>query len=78
MIVTTEEVAVKWPKLLEKIDEGEQITVTRQGIPVVTMTPVQEPEKLTSAEAVGRLKELRKGVRLNGLSIREMINEGRR
>ena len=30
------------------------------------------------AEAVADIKELRKGLRLNGLKIRDMINEGRK
>lgn len=78
MTVTTEEVAARWPTLLEKIDEGEKITITRQGIPVARVTPVPGPPERTSAEAVDHLLALRKGVRLDGLSIRKMIDEGRR
>ena len=78
MTVTTEEVAVKWPTLLEKIDEGEQITITRQGIPFANVTPASKSPKMTSAEAVDHLIALRKGVRLNGITIREMIDEGRK
>ncbi len=78
MTVTTEEVAARWPNLMEKIEEGEKITITRQGVPVANVVPVPEPPKKTSAEAVDHLLALRKGIRLNGLSIREMIDEGRK
>jgi len=77
MTITTEEVAARWPALLEKIDKGEEIKITRQGVTVANLVSVTEPEKLTPAEAIERLRELRKGVRLNGLSIRELIDEGR-
>jgi len=50
------------------------ITITRQGMPVAMLTPTKQSEKLTPSEAIDRTKELRKGVRLDGLSIREMID----
>lgn len=78
MTITLEEAASQLPILLGRVVDGEEVTITRQGIPVVRMAPVLEPRRHTSAEAVDAILELRKGVRLNGLSIREMIDEGRK
>ncbi len=78
MTIIAEEMTTQWPALLDRVAEGEQITITRQGIPIARLAPVPRPAKMTPAEAVDRLLELRKGIRLNGLSIREMIDEGRK
>ena len=78
MTVATEELTVRLADLVDRMAKGEAVTITRQGIPVAQLIPAPETRKMTSAEAVEHLKELRKGVRLNGLSIRELINEGRK
>ncbi len=39
--------------------------------------PIAE-KRMTPSEAVDRLRELRKGITLGGLSIKELINEGRK
>ena len=40
--------------------------------------PPANPQRKTPAEAVADIRELRKGVTLGGLKIRELINEGRK
>jgi len=35
-------------------------------------------KRMTTAEAVERIRELRRGITLGGVSIRELINEGRK
>ena len=77
MIITAEEASAKFLSILDQITDSEPATITRQGVTVAMLTPTKEPEKLTPSEAIERIKELRKGVRLDGLSIREMIDEGR-
>ena len=78
MTITAEEASAKFLAILDQMMDGEPVTITRQGVPVAMLTPTKEPEKLTPSEAIERIKELRKGVRLDGLSIRGMIDEGRR
>ena len=77
MTITAEEASTKFLAILDQITDGEPVTITRQRVPVAMLTPTKEPEKLTPSEAVERIIELRKGIRLDGLSIREMIDEGR-
>ena len=66
------------PKLLERVSKGERITITKHGIPVAVLQP-PDPEKAVDTKSViAELRTLRDKHSLDGLSIREMIEEGRR
>ena len=65
------------PRLLEEVIQGEIITITRQGVPIAKLVPVKETSPLSRKEVIRKIKDFRKGKRLDGLSIREMIEEGR-
>lgn len=65
-------------RLLDKVEQGEKITITRHGAPVAQLVPVAKEEKTDIKKVIEQIRELRKGVTLGGLSIREMIDEGRR
>lgn len=65
-------------RLLEQVARGEQIVITRRGIPVAVLAPVDASTYSTDIqETIEQLQALRKGVRLSGLSLRELIEEGR-
>ena len=63
--------------LLDRVEQGEVITITRRGVPVARLCPVV-PEQPDKREAIEALKRFRKGNRLGGISVRELIEEGRR
>jgi prevent-host-death family protein len=63
--------------LLEEVERGEVIVITRHGHPVARLVPVS-PERSRVADVADALREARAGVTLGGLSIRELIDEGRR
>jgi prevent-host-death family protein len=67
------------PQLLERVANGEEFTITKHGKPVARLVPTglarQKPDVQAAVEA---MKQFRKGRSLGGLSIREMIDEGRR
>ena len=66
------------PKLLERVAKGHRITITKHGVPVAILGPY-DPEKSVEIEVVIRqLYDFRENNRLSGLTIREMIEEGRR
>lgn len=66
------------PKLLERVQQGERITITKHGVPVAVLHP-PDPETATDVESViADLRRFREGHRLDGLSIREMLEDGRR
>ncbi len=66
------------PALLERVSKGERITITRHGVPVAMLVPAPSAQKPDVRAAIEELKRFRKGRSLGGLSIKEMINEGRR
>ena len=67
------------PQLLERVAQGEELTITRHGKPVARLVPAT-PTKPTPdvRAAVEAMKQFRKGQSLGGLSARAMIEEGRR
>jgi len=65
--------------LLDRVARGEKITITRHGVPAALLVPVTEiAPKLTHQEIVEGMRALRKRVKPGKMSVREMVNEGRR
>jgi len=66
------------PKLLERAAQGYRITITKHGVPIAVLGPY-DPEKSADTETIIKeLLDFRENNELAGLSIREMIEEGRR
>jgi prevent-host-death family protein len=66
-------------ELLERVSQGEKITITRHGVPTALLVPVTETApKLTHQELVEGMRALRKRVKTGKMSLREMVAEGRR
>jgi prevent-host-death family protein len=66
-------------ELLERVESGETITITKHGTPVAQLTPVKK--KYSQQErrlAIERIIQMSAGRSLGGLKIRDLINEGRR
>jgi prevent-host-death family protein len=78
-IVGAYEAKTHLSKLLEKVEAGEEITITKHGAPVAKLVPVK---KEVSAEqrvaAIERIQKLATGLSLGGLKVKDLINEGRR
>ncbi|HTE86991.1 MAG TPA: type II toxin-antitoxin system prevent-host-death family antitoxin [Dehalococcoidia bacterium] len=67
------------PRLLDEVARGASITITKHGVPVAVLVPPLAARRKTVEEAIADLRELRKHVKpLGDLTIREMIEEGRR
>jgi prevent-host-death family protein len=64
-------------ELLDRVARGESITITKHGMPVATLGPAHQGPTRSAAELVEQLRRLRKGVRLDGLTVRDLIDEGR-
>jgi len=64
--------------LLERVTKGETITITKHGIPVAKLVPATAPARRSREEVIRELKEFRKGRTLGGLTLKQLINEGRR
>jgi len=66
------------PKLLERVLKGERITITKHGVPVAVLQPPDPQKNVDIKSVIAELREFRDKHSLEGLSIREMIEEGRR
>jgi prevent-host-death family protein len=66
-------------ELLERVSRGERFRITRHGVPAALLVPVTEAApKLTHKEVVEGMRALRKRVKPGKMSVREMVEEGRR
>jgi prevent-host-death family protein len=71
--------------LLARVQKGERVTITKHGVPIAELVPaaggaarpIAGVPTMSVEEAIAKLKEFRKGHRLDGLTIRELIDEGR-
>jgi len=61
------------PRLLDEVERGASITITRNGRPVARLMPVIDREVVAN-----RLLELRGQIKDGKLSMRALIDEGRR
>jgi len=66
-------------QLLTRASKGEVIQITRRGVPIAKLVPATASEAHPDLhEVVSNIRLTRKGVRLGKISIRTLINEGRR
>lgn len=67
------------PELLRRVEAGEGIIITRHGQDVAQLIPPPYTlAKPDTADAIARWRKARRGVKLGGLSVRKLIEEGRR
>ena len=80
--VGTLEARNSFSSLLELVERGEVITITRHGKPVARLVPAvrTEEQKAKAREAARAILEMRKEVKPDpdGLAIRDYVEMGRR
>jgi prevent-host-death family protein len=65
-------------ELVTRAEEGEEITITRHGHPAARLIPaVRVFDREKARKAIAKMRRLRRGVKLSGLKIKDLINEGR-
>ena len=75
------EAKTHFPRLLRKVEKGKTYSITRKGVPVAKLSPLNDTEtKITSREAAKKMGEFSQKYqfRLEGMTIKDLINEGRR
>jgi prevent-host-death family protein len=72
------EAKTKLSELLNRVAQGERITITRHGVPVAVLVPPAPERQQPVDEVIAEIRQFRERHSLDGLSIREMIEEGRR
>jgi prevent-host-death family protein len=65
-------------KLLERVVRGEKITITRHGVPLAVLQSPASSRKALPRQVIAEIRQFRDRHVLDGFSIREMIEEGRR
>ena len=65
------------PKLLERVMKGEHIIITKHGVPVAVLQPPDTRKTIDTKEIIAELRNFRDRHSLGGLSLRDMMEEGR-
>ena len=65
------------PGLLSRVAKGEKIVITKHGSPVAMLVPFVAEKSSSTKSVIAEIRQYRKKMKLKGLSIREMIEEGR-
>lgn len=64
--------------LLEQVEKGEQIVITKHGHPIAKMIPISDIDCESVQLAINRLKEFNRNLTLGDLDWKELRDEGRR
>ena len=68
--------------ILEEVEQGTSFTITRRGLPIAKIVPASskaaafDPQEAKAAAQA--IKDGARGRKLSGISLRELIEEGRR
>lgn len=67
------------PRLLERVEQGETLTITRHGRPIARLVPVEADDRERAAQAARRIEERRKHLgQATVAELIESIHEGHR
>lgn len=79
MEVGAYEAKTKLSALLDRVERGEHISISRYGRVVAVLSPPPGGVERTVGEAIDAILELRRGRALgDGLTVRDLIDAGRR
>ncbi len=76
--IDANEVKTNLSKLLERVAEGRRITITKHGVPVALLQPYNLERSVDVENVITQMRDFRENNTLDGLSIRTMVEEGRR
>lgn len=66
------------PELLDRVLQGERIVITRRGVEVAVLGPVEAKRRREPAAVIADILALRKTHSLQGDRVEDLIREGRR
>ena len=65
-------------QLLDWVEQGEEVTITRRGKPVARLVPSRPGASRDDARAAAQsIRAMSKGVTLGDLKLKDLIDEGR-
>jgi prevent-host-death family protein len=68
----------KFSELLKRVGRGAEFTITKHDRPVARLVPAVSPVKGRRKKAAAELRALRDRYSLKGVSVRALIDDGRR
>ncbi|MDO8731342.1 MAG: type II toxin-antitoxin system prevent-host-death family antitoxin [Actinomycetota bacterium] len=71
------EAKTKLSELLDKVAAGEEVIITKRGVPVAYLSNIEDRRARTVA-ALAALREMRQHIKPGPESIKDLIEEGRR
>ncbi|HUY69223.1 MAG TPA: type II toxin-antitoxin system prevent-host-death family antitoxin [Alphaproteobacteria bacterium] len=77
MDVGTYEVKNKLSAILDRVEKGENFTITRRGKAVARLVPATERDRKQAIKAMNSIIARSKSVTLGGLKIKDLVSEGR-
>lgn len=72
------EVKTHLSQLLRRVEGGESFTITKHGVPIARLVPLVQKARPDLAHVLAETRAFRKAHPLGELSIKQLINEGRR
>ena len=73
------EARTHFSELLDQVAKGKKVLITRRGKPAALLCPPPAETQKDVSQVIEEMKALRRGNRLGeGLSVRDLIEEGRR
>jgi len=72
------EAKADFSNLIQRVEDGEQITIYKHNTPVAKIIPIAQKPKVKIENVVEKFAEFNKGKTLAPYTIKELINEGRR
>jgi prevent-host-death family protein len=72
------EAKTRFGQLLDWVEAGDEVVITRRGKAIARLVPPAGAiDRAACHAAVERIRARRQGITLNGLKIKDLINEGR-
>lgn len=68
---------VKLSQLIEEVEAGGEVVITKRGKPVARLVPPEAPRKSAPARAAKRIRALCERLNIRRVKIRELIDKGR-
>jgi prevent-host-death family protein len=78
MVVGAFEAKTHLSALLDRVAQGEEVVITKHGRPVARLVPAAAADRESVDTIIARIKALRVGQTLGGLSWKDLRDEGRR
>jgi prevent-host-death family protein len=72
------EAKTHFSSLLEQVEKGEQIIITRHGRPIARLVPIGKKDAEKASATIERMKSFCKGNSLRGLDWKSLRDEGKK